>query len=121
MTNSNKLIVTLSVNSNNDVSSVAFTVANAAISKGMEVGMFLTSDVVELSRELACEYTHVQPFKKLNELIGSFTTNGGTLWACSPCFHNHGLDADETVDGTIVFGAGPMLDWVLEGAQTLSF
>lgn len=121
MSNTKKLIVTLSVNSNDDISTVAFTVANAAISKGMEVGMFLTSDAVELSREGACEFTHVQPFKKLNELIEGYISNGGTLWACSPCFNHHGLKVDETVEGTIVTGAGPMLDWVLEGAQTLSF
>ena len=121
MSNTKKLIVTLSVNSNDDVSTVAFTVANAAITKGMEVGIFLTSDAVELSREGACEFTHVLPFKKLNELIESFTTNGGTLWVCSPCFNNHGLNPDGTVKGSIVVGAGPMLDWVIEGAQTLSF
>jgi len=121
MSNSKKLVVTLSVNSNDDVSTVAFTVANAAISKGLEVGVFLTSNAVELSRDGACEYTHVQPFKKLNELVSSFTQNGGTLWACSPCFNHHGLKAEETVSGTTVTGAGPMLDWIVEGAQTLTF
>ena len=121
MSNTKKLIVTLSVNSNDDVSTVAFTVANAAISKGLEVGVFLTSDAVELSREGACEYTHVQPFKKLNELIEAFTSNGGTLWACAPCFNHHGLKVDETVNGTVVVGAGPMLEWIVDGTQTLSF
>lgn len=121
MSKSKKLIVTLSENSNNDVSTVAFTVANSAITKGLDVGIFLTSDAVELSREGSSEYTHVQPFKKLSELIENFTTNGGTLWACAPCFNHHGLNTDETVNGTIVTGAGPMLDWVVEGAQTLSF
>jgi len=121
MSKSKKLVVTLSVNSNDDVSTVAFTVANAAISKGLEVGVFLTSDAVELSRAGSCEYTHVQPFKKLNELVEGFTTSGGTLWACSPCFNHHGLHAEETVNGTVVVGAGPMLDWIAEGAQTLSF
>nr|WP_299337777.1 DsrE family protein [Allomuricauda sp.] len=121
MKNTNKLIVTLSVNANDDVSTVAFTVANAAITKGMEVGMFLTSDGVELSKDGACEYTNVQPFKKLNELIATFSTNGGTLWACAPCFNHRGLNVEETVQGTTVVGAGPMLDWIAEGAQTLSF
>ncbi|WP_282122436.1 DsrE family protein [Algibacter mikhailovii] len=121
MTNTKQLIVTLSVNANDDVSTVAFTVANAAISKGMTVGVFLTSNAVELSREGACEYTHVQPFKKLNDLMASFTANGGTLWACAPCFNNHGLNTEETIDGTVVTGAGPMLDWIANGAQTLAF
>lgn len=121
MTNSKKLVLTLSVNSNNDVSSVTFTVANAALAKGMQVGLFLTSDAVELSKQGACEYTHVAPFKKLSELIEGFIANGGTLWSCAPCFNHHGLNPEETVTGTEVVGAGPMLDWVIDGAQTLSF
>ena len=121
MSKSKKLVVTLSVNSNDDVSTVAFTVANAAISKGMDVGIFLTSDAVELSREGGYEFAHVAPFKKLNELVDGFTTSGGTLWACAPCFNHRGLDPDETVNGTVVVGAGPMLDWIADGAQTLSF
>jgi predicted peroxiredoxin len=121
MSKSKKLVVTLSVNSNDDISTVAFTVANAAISKGLEVGMFLTSDGVELSREGSSEYAHVAPFKKLNELVEGFTASGGTLWACAPCFNHRGLKADETVEGTEVVGAGPMLEWIANGAQTLSF
>ena len=121
MSNTKKLIVTLSANAKNDVSTVALTVANAALSKGMEVGIFLSSDGVELSREGATEFTHIQPFKKLNELTESFTKNGGTLWACAPCFNHRGLHANDTVEGAQVVGAGPMLDWILEGAQTLTF
>mgnify|MGYP000330190494 CR=1 FL=1 len=121
MSNTKKLIVTLSANAKNDVSTVAFTVANAALSKGMEVGIFLSSDGVELSRDGATEFTHVQPFKKLNELIEAFGTNGGVIWSCAPCFNHRGLDAEDTVQGTNVVGAGPMLDWLLEGAQTLTF
>lgn len=121
MSNSKKLIVTLSSNSKDDVSTVAFTVANGALSKGIDVGVFLVSDGVELSRDGAYEYTHVAPFKKLTELVDGFITNGGTLWACSPCFNHRGLNAGDTVNGADVVGAGPMLDWIAEGAQTLSF
>ena len=121
MTNSKKLVITLSSNSKDDVSTIAFTIANASLSKGWEVGMFLVSDGVELSRDGGYEFTHVAPFKKLNELVEKFTTNGGILWSCSPCFNHRGLRTDEAVAGTEVVGAGPMLDWISEGAHTLSF
>ena len=121
MSNSKKLIVTLSNNAKDDVSTVAFTVANAALSKGLEVGVFLSSDGVEISRAGGYEYTHVAPFKKLNELVEGFISSGGTVWSCAPCFNHRGIDANETVEGTEVVGAGPMLDWVMDGAQTLSF
>ncbi len=121
MSSSKKLVVTISVNAKDDVSTVAFTVANAALSKGMQVGVFLSSDGVELSREGAYEYTHVAPFKKLNELVDNFAANGGIIWACAPCFNHRALIQDETAAGVEVVGAGPMKDWVVEGAQTLSF
>jgi predicted peroxiredoxin len=121
MSDKKKLVVTITAGAGTDVSTVAFTVANAAISKGMDVGVFLASDGVELSRAGALEFTHVAPLKKLSELVEGFVASGGTLWSCSPCFNHRGLKEDETVDGTTVTGAGPMLDWILEGAQTLSF
>ncbi|MEM9326293.1 MAG: DsrE family protein [Bacteroidota bacterium] len=116
-----KLVILLTKGTNNDVSSVAFTIANAALGKGMEVGIFLTSDGVDLSRENGSEYTHVAPFKTLKELITGFLANGGTLWTCAPCFNHHGLNPQETYEGSEVVGAGPMLEWIAAGAKTLSF
>jgi len=116
-----KLVIVLTKGINNDVSSVAFTIANAALGKEMEVGIFLTSEGVDLSRETGSEFTHVHPFKKLKELIESYIKNGGILWTCSPCFNHRGLNAEEIYKGSEIVGAGPMLDWIAEGARTLSF
>ena len=121
MSNTKKLVVKLAANAKDDVSTVAFTVANGALSKGIDVGVFLVSDGVEISRAGGYEYTHVAPFKKLNELVEGFVANGGTLWACAPCYNHRGLNPEENVSGAEVVGAGPMLDWIAEGAQTLSF
>ena len=38
-----------------------------------------------------------------------------------PVLTHRGLNPDETVNGTDVVGAGPMLEWIVEGAQTISF
>jgi len=116
-----KLVLTLAHNANDDKATIAFTVANAALSSGMEVGVFLSSDGVELSREGGCDYASFQPFKPASELVESFTSNGGVLWACMPCCKQRGLIEEETVDGTIIVGAGPMLEWLAAGASTLSY
>lgn len=116
-----KLVIVISKGINNDVSSVAFTIANAALGKEMQVGIFLTSEGVDLSRENGSEFTHVHPFKNLKELIAGFLKNGGTLWTCSPCFNHRGLNAEAIFEGAEVVGAGPMLDWIADGARTLSF
>jgi predicted peroxiredoxin len=118
--NNSKLVLLVSHGANDDKSTVAFTIANAALSTGMEVGVFLTSDAVELSREGAVDFTHVKPFKKLEELIDGFLENGGQVWTCSPCFNHRGLSTDEVVERAIVTGAGPMLEWIQAGAATVS-
>jgi predicted peroxiredoxin len=117
---SKKLVVLLSHDANDDRSSVAFTIANAALSTGMQVAVFLTSNAVELSRDGACELTQVKPLKPLNELIEGFLEKGGTVWACTPCFQHRGLGAEKLHEKVIVTGAGPMLEWVQAGASTLS-
>jgi predicted peroxiredoxin len=121
MSDRRKLVITLTVSPKDDNATVAFTVANAALGKGMEVGVFLASDGVESSRAGACDFTHVTPFKKLSELVETFGANGGVIWSCAPCFNHRGLDAGDVVPGTVVTGAGPMLDWVHAGAATLNF
>ncbi len=115
----NKLVVVLGANANDDKSSVGFTIANAALSTGMEVAVFLTSDGVELSREGGYDQTHVQPFKKLEELVDAFVEKGGTVWACTPCYKHRGLKEADNVQKVIVTGAGPLIEWVQAGAATI--
>jgi predicted peroxiredoxin len=115
-----KLVVVLSHGGNDDKSSVAFTIANAALSMGTDVAIFLTSDAAELGRDGAAEFTQVLPFKSLHELIDSFVERGGLVWVCAPCYKHRGLDTDNTVEKAIVTGAGPLLEWVDDGASVIS-
>ena len=115
-----KLVILLAHGANDDKSSVAFTIANAALSTGMQVAVFLTSDAVELARDGACDLTLVQPFRKLDELIEDFLAKGGLVWACTPCYRHRGLDEQSNHQKVIVTGAGPLVEWVKTGAATLS-
>jgi predicted peroxiredoxin len=114
-----KLVLILANGANDDKSTVAFTIANAALSTGMEVGMFLTSDGVEIGRDKSCDFTSIKPFKALGELVDGFVDNGGVMWTCAPCYQHRGLDPADAVDGSQVTGAGPMLEWVAAGASTI--
>lgn len=119
-TNNEKLVVLITTGANDDKSTVGFTIANAALSSGMQVAVFLASDAVELSRDGAADFTHVKPFKRIEELIDTFVESGGTLWSCAPCFKHRGLNVEETVEKTMVTGAAPLLGWVREGAQVIT-
>jgi predicted peroxiredoxin len=115
-----RLVVIVTSGANNDKSTVAFTVANAALSTGMHVAVFLASDGAELARDGSCNLTHVKPFKGLDELIDSFIEKGGVVWACTPCYQHRGLKEAENYDKVIVTGAGPLVEWVQSGAATIS-
>lgn len=119
MSEQKKLVVVLGSNANDDKSTVAFTIANAALSTGMQVAVFLTSDGVELAREGGYDLTHVQPFKTLSELVDTFIEKGGIVWACTPCYRHRGLKEADNVDKVIVTGAGPLIEWVQAGAATV--
>lgn len=121
MSNTKKLVITLTVSPKDDNATVAFTVANAALGRGLEVAVFLASDGVENSRNGAADFTHVSPFKKLSELVQAFGDNGGVIWSCAPCFNHRALKQGDVVPGTVVTGAGPLLEWIEAGATTLNF
>ena len=120
-TNTDKLIIVLTHNGSHDTATVGFTIANAALSQGKEVGIFLTADGVDLARDGASDLAHVRPFRPLVELLEDFESKGGVVWACSPCFQNRGHDAGDNYANVVVSGAGPMLEWIDAGASTLCF
>lgn len=52
--------------------------------------------------------------------VAIFVHNGDVLWSCAPCFRHRGMKQEETVEQTLVTGAGSLLEWVRDGAATLS-
>jgi predicted peroxiredoxin len=115
-----KLVVCITHGSNNDKSSVGWTIANAARSAGHEVAVFLTSDGVYCAKEGYGDAVTVRPFKPLEELVRTFLDAKGTVWACSPCVQHRGLRSEDFLPGTIVTGAGPLVEWLAAGAQCVS-
>jgi predicted peroxiredoxin len=119
MNEKRKLVVVLAANANDDRSSVAFTIASAALSTGMQVAVFLTSDGVELARDGGHDLTSVPPFKPLAQLVDGFIEGGGTVWACAPCYKHRGLREADNLDKVVVTGAGALIEWVQAGAATI--
>jgi predicted peroxiredoxin len=116
-----KLLVIITNNANSDKSTIGFTLANASLSTGLEVAIFLTSDGIELSREGACDLAQVRPFKQLSELIHTFIDNGGTILCCGSCIQYRGMDQSHTVHGMTVAGIGAVVEWIAAGATVASF
>jgi predicted peroxiredoxin len=117
-----KIVVLISHGANSDKSTIAMTIANAAKSAGNEVAIFLTSDAVYLAKhgytDLAPQY---RPFKTLEELTRQFLDAKGVLWACTPCVQHRGLKNEDMLEGVIVTGSGPLVEWLGAGAQTVCY
>jgi predicted peroxiredoxin len=116
-----ELVVLMTCGADTEVSSVAFTVANGAITAGLQVFAFLTSGAVDLVRKGGVEMTHVQPMDPLKALIEDFIRRGGTVWACPPCVKSRGYTQEDFIGGVVIQGASAMHERLKAGAASLSF
>ena len=116
-----ELVVLMTRGADHELSSVGFTIANGAITAGLQVSIFLTSAAVDLVRKRAVETTQVNPLEPLKALIGDFVARGGTLWACTPCVKARGYAQEDLIEGVTITGASAMHERIKAGAATLSF
>lgn len=116
-----ELVVLMTKGADHELSSVAFTIANGAITSGMKVYAFLTSASVDLVRKRAADLAHVPPLDPLKALIDDFLARGGTVWACPPCVKARGYAQEDLIDGVQIQGASAMHARLMAGAASLSF
>jgi predicted peroxiredoxin len=116
-----KLVIVLSKGIDSEMSSVGFTLANGAISNGLQAFVFLTSAAVDLVRRGGQELTHVPPLSPLPQLIGDFLDRGGTIWVCPPCAKTRGYEAKDLLDRVVITGGSAMFAEIKAGAATLCF
>lgn len=121
MAESRELVVLMTHGADDELSSVAFTVANGGMTAGLKVSAFLTGPAVDLVRKGAVEMTQAAPMEPLSSLIQDFVARGGELWACTPCVKARGYSLEDLRDGVTVTGASAMHERIKAGAGTLCF
>jgi predicted peroxiredoxin len=121
MAEARNLVIVVTRGIDDERSSVALTLANGALTCGLEVSLFLTSSGVDLARRHALDTTHVKPLEPLAAMVRDFLARGGTLWACTPCVQSRGYAQEHLIEGAIITGARPMHELILAGAATLTF
>jgi predicted peroxiredoxin len=115
-----KLVIVMTKGIDSEVSSVGFTLANGAITAGMQVAVFLASAAVDIVRRGGQGLTHVPPLDPLATLIQAFQDRGGVIWVCPPCAETRGYDESDLLDGVVITGASAMFSLLREGAATLA-
>jgi len=115
------LIIVMTKGISDELSSVGLTLANGALTAQMSVGLFLTSNAVDLIRKGGIEHTQVQPLDSLKKLLQDFMQRGGQVWACPPCVAARGYDQEGLIDGIEIRGASVVFERIKNGAATLTF
>lgn len=122
MSENKKLVVVVTSGSDNERSSVAWSVANGAIASDMQVTMFLVSSGVDWVRKGAADQARPNPLDPpIKDMIQTVIDNGGKILVCPPCASVRGYDRDNLIDGVTLAGSVAMLDEVQQGASTLTF
>jgi predicted peroxiredoxin len=115
------LIIVMTKGINDEVSSVGLLIANGALTSGKTVGLFLTSNAIDLVRRNGIDHTQVRPMEPMKDLLDSFMERGGDVWACPPCTSARGYDEDSLIEGVVIHGASVILERIENGAATLCF
>ena len=121
MSDTKKLLVVITQGIASDKATVALTIANAALSAGMEVAVFATADGVDLVRDGCGEVAHFKPFQPVSELLDGFVAGGGRLLGCGSCFTHRGMKEAQLSESATLAGVSSVVEWLNDGASTLCF
>jgi predicted peroxiredoxin len=100
---------------------LAFIVANAALTAGQEAVVLLTIDGVWFAKRGYSDGLQAEGFGPIGELISSFISNGGQVWVCGVCVKPRNIASEDLIEGAQIVGAAVAVEAMVNGAQTLSF
>lgn len=122
MSEQKKLVIVNSRGFDDERSSVAWSIANAAAASGMDVTMFLVAAGVDWVRKGAADAARLNPLDPtMSQMIGNFLGNEGRILVCPPCAKVRGYTQDSLIEGATIAGAPVMLEEIVNGAGSLSF
>jgi predicted peroxiredoxin len=117
-----KFVVSITCAKNDtDKATVGFVVANAAVASDKETVVFLSIEGTRLSQKGYSDDIHEAGFAPLKELMTNFVAAGGVIYVCSPCFKKRALDENNLVDGARIVGGAKLVEFMGEGAPSVSY
>ncbi len=106
---------------NTDKATVGFVVANAAVASDKDTMVFLSIEGVRLSQKGYADDIHESGFAPLKELMDNFAKAGGKIFVCSPCFKKRGLAENNLVAGATIVGGAKLVEFLSNGAPSVSY
>ena len=100
---------------------VAYLTAGAALDKGHEVVLWLTSDGVRLGLEGYADRIRADKDPSIQTVHAQFAEKGGRFYVCPICFNERSLDKASLVDNAELLGATPLMEFAGDGAMTFTY
>lgn len=121
-TKQEKLVIVASRGHDDERATVSWTIANAGLTAGLNVTMFLVSAGIDIVRKGAADHVRMNPFDPpMKELLEGFLARGGKIFVCPPCTKVRGYTEDHLIPGVTVVGSAALHALIKEGAATLCF
>ncbi|MBW3628215.1 MAG: DsrE family protein [Gemmatimonadetes bacterium] len=100
---------------------LSFIVGNVAASADQRAIVLLTIEGVWLATKNYADDIHKEGFQPLREIMDSFVSTGGEIWACGACAKPRGITEDQMIAGAKIVTAAMVVEALAKGAASLSF
>lgn len=100
---------------------LAFIVGNVAATADQEAVVLLTIEGVCLATKGYADGIEKPGFPPLRDVLASFVASGGQIWACGTCAKPRGIAESDLIEGAKIVTAANVVEYMAEGASTLSF
>ncbi|MBI5288489.1 MAG: DsrE family protein [Chloroflexi bacterium] len=97
-----------------------FVVANVAASADQDAIVFLTVEGERLATKGYADGVCKEGFQPAKDVIQSFVSNGGTIWACAACTNPRGITEADLIEGAKIVTAVNLVECLAAGATTIN-
>jgi predicted peroxiredoxin len=100
---------------------VAYLTAGAALDRGDEVVMWLTSDGVRLATSGYVADIRQDMEPPVQRVHDQFIEKGGRFYVCPICFNEREMNDGNLVENAELKGASPLMEFVGDGATVFNY
>lgn len=100
---------------------LSFIFGNVAAAADQPTAILLTIEGVRLATRGYAEDIRKEGFPPLKEVMQSFLSNGGQIWACGTCAKPRGITEDDLVEGARIVTAAHVVQYIASGASAIGF
>jgi predicted peroxiredoxin len=122
MTDNGRVIVGCTAGAENpDSVVVSYLTAGAALDKGKDVVLWLSSEGVRLALRGYVDPIRAGQDPPVKRVHDQFIAKGGRFFVCPVCFKDRELDERDLVEGAELKGASPLMEFAADGAMTFTY